>query len=87
MDVYREEVFFKVCRCILYVSHWNFTGIVIQGKKLPKVDSFLFLFWSAGHFICMFYAILWVMKHKEVFSFKKKKKCVWGGEKKKVSSA
>lgn len=43
MDVYREEVFFKVCRCILYVSHWNFTGIVIQGKKLPKVD-FLFLF-------------------------------------------
>lgn len=44
MDVYREEVFFKVCRFILYVSHWNFTGIVIQGKKLPKVDSFLFLF-------------------------------------------
>lgn len=90
MDVYREEVFFKVCRCILYVSHWNFTGIVIQGKKLPKVDSFLFfvLFWSAGHFICMFYAILWVMKHKEVFSFKKKKKkkCVWGGGGK-VSSA
>lgn len=82
MDVYREEVFFKVCRCILYVSHWNFTGIVIQGKKLPKV-----LFWSAGHFICMFYAILWVMKHKEVFSFKKKKKVRVRGGKKKVSSA
>lgn len=80
MNVYREEVFFKVWRCILYVSHWNFTGIVIQGKKLPKVD--FFVLFCAGHFICMFYAILWVMKHKEVFSFKKKKKCMWGGKKK-----
>lgn len=44
MDVYREEVFFKVCWCILYVSHWNFTGIVIQGKKLSKVDSSFCLF-------------------------------------------
>lgn len=58
MDVYREEVFFKVWRCILYVSHWNFTGIVIQGKKLPKVDFFCFVLFCAGHFICMFYAIL-----------------------------
>lgn len=60
MDVYRDEVFFKVCWCILYVSHWNFTGIVIQGKKLSKVIYFFFLvlFWSAGHFICVFYAIL-----------------------------